>query len=149
VDKLNLPECQFRFQHKDDRVEIFDVLRKKFVVLSPEEWVRQHFVHYLIHQKGFPPSLIQLEKPLQYNQLNKRSDIAVYDKTGQARVLVECKAPHVRITQDTFDQLARYNFSLRVNYLIVSNGITHFCCKMDYQNTSYSYLEQIPLYKDL
>ncbi len=86
---------------------------------------------------------------MRYNQLSKRSDIAVYDKNGKAQVLVECKAPHVPITQDTFDQLARYNFSLKVNYLIVSNGISHFCCKMDYTTSSYAYLEQIPLFKDL
>lgn len=149
MHKLNLPTYQFQFQNKDGRVEIFDVVRKKHVVLTPEEWVRQHFIQYLINQKGFPPSLMQLEKPLNYNQLDKRSDIVIYDKTAQPMVMVECKAPQVSITQDTFDQIARYNFSLRVKYLIVTNGINHFCCKMDYQTTSYAFIEQIPLYKEL
>ncbi|MBL7891174.1 MAG: type I restriction enzyme HsdR N-terminal domain-containing protein [Bacteroidia bacterium] len=149
MHKLNLPICQFRFQNKDGNVELFDVVRKKFVVLTPEEWVRQHFIHYLINQKGFPPSLMQLEKPLNYNQLEKRSDIVIYDKAANPVVLVECKSPQVSITQDTFDQIARYNFSLKVKYLIVTNGINHFCCKMDYKTTSYSFIQQIPLYKEL
>lgn len=149
MHKLNLPICQFRFQNKDGNVELFDVVRKKFVVLTPEEWVRQHFIHYLINQKGFPPSLMQLEKPLNYNQLEKRSDIVIYDKAANPVVLVECKSPQVSITQDTFDQIARYNFSLKVKYLIVTNGINHFCCKMDYKTTSYNFIQQIPLYKEL
>lgn len=149
MHKLNLPLCQFRFQNKDGNVEIFDVVRKKFVVLTPEEWVRQHFIHYLINQKGFPPSLMQLEKPLNYNQLEKRSDIVVYDKAANPAVMVECKSPQISITQDTFDQIARYNFSLKVRYLIVTNGINHFCCKMDYETSSYSFIPQIPLYKEL
>lgn len=149
MQKLNLPAYQFKFQNKNGNVEIFDVVRKKYIVLTPEEWVRQNFIQYLINQKGFPPSLMQLEKPLSYNQLDKRSDIVVYDKTAQAVVLVECKAPSVSITQDTFDQVARYNFSLKVRYLIVTNGINHFCCKMNYENTSYSFIEHIPLYKEL
>jgi hypothetical protein len=149
LQKLNLPAYQFKFQNKEDRVELFDVVRKKFVALTPEEWVRQHFIQYLINQKGFPPSLMQLEKPLNYNQLDKRSDIVVYDKTAQPMVLVECKSPQVAITQDTFDQIARYNFSLKVRYLIVTNGINHFCCQMNYETSSYSFIEQIPLYKEL
>ncbi|MBI2270750.1 MAG: type I restriction enzyme HsdR N-terminal domain-containing protein [Bacteroidetes bacterium] len=149
MHKLNLPICQFRFQNKDGNVEIFDVVRKKFIVLTPEEWVRQHFIHYLINQKGFPPSLIQLEKPLNYNQLEKRSDIVVYDKAANPVVLVECKSPQISIIQDAFDQIARYNFSLKVKYLIVTNGINHFCCKMDYETISYSFIPQIPLYKEL
>lgn len=149
MHKLNLPACQFRFQNKDGNVEIFDVVRKKFIVLTPEEWVRQHFIHYLINQKGFPPSLIQLEKSLNYNQLEKRSDIVIYDKAANPIVLVECKSPQISIIQDTFDQIARYNFSLKVKYLIVTNGINHFCCKMDYETISYSFIPQIPLYKEL
>lgn len=149
MHKLNLPPCQFQFQNKNERVEIFDVVRKKYVVLTPEEWVRQHFLHYLIHQKGFPPSLMQLEKALNYNQLDKRSDIVVYGKNAQALLMVECKSPQVGITQDTFDQIARYNFSMKVKYLIVTNGLNHFCCKMDYDIASYSFIEQIPLYKEL
>jgi hypothetical protein len=149
LQKLNLPTYQFKFQNKDGNVEIFDIVRKKHIVLTPEEWVRQNFIQYLINQKSFPPSLMQLEKPLSYNQLDKRSDIVVYDKTAQPVVLVECKAPSINITQDTFDQIARYNFSLKVRYLIVTNGINHFCCKMNYETASYSFIEQIPLYKEL
>jgi len=149
LHKLNLPTYPFRFQNNGDRVEIFDTIRKKFIALTPEEWVRQHFIQYLINQKSFLPSLIQLEKPLSYNQLDKRSDIVVYNKSAQPIVLVECKSPQINITQDTFDQIALYNFSLKVKYLIVTNGLNHFCCQMDYVTKSYLFIEQIPLFKEL
>ncbi len=149
MHKLNLPSCRFRFQNREDKVEIFDSIRKKYVVLTPEEWVRQHFIQYLVNQKGFPPSLIQLEKQLSYNQLDKRSDIVVYDRAANPLVMVECKSFNITVTQDAFDQIARYNFSLRVKYLIVTNGMNHFCCKMNYDTLSYIFVEQIPMYKEL
>ena len=147
--QLNLPSYPFKIKTQGERKQIFDVIRKKYVVLTPEEWVRQHVIRYLISEKAFPPSLIAVEAGLKYNKMQKRSDIVVYDKNGGAAMMVECKAPSVKITQDVFDQVARYNMTLKVRYLVVTNGINHFCCLMDYEAMSYSYLEEIPLYDQL
>ncbi|MCC6690350.1 MAG: type I restriction enzyme HsdR N-terminal domain-containing protein [Bacteroidia bacterium] len=150
MEKLNLPTYTFKFRNNNkNKVELFDIVRKKYVVLRPEEWVRQNFIRYLNQEKGFPIGLMQLEKPLTYNSLDKRSDIVVYNKTGKAIVLVECKAPHINITQNAFDQIARYNFKLKVKYLIATNGINHFYCRMNYSAESYSFIEQIPNFGDL
>jgi hypothetical protein len=116
------------------------------VVLTPEEWVRQNILQYLIQEKKFPSSLIAVEASLKYNQLQKRADVLVYDKSGSPFLLVECKAPEVKITQDTFDQIARYNLIFKVKYLVVTNGLNHFCCIMDYTDNSYQYLEFIPTF---
>ncbi len=123
---------------------IFDVIRKKNVVLTPEEWVRQHIVHYLISQYAFPKSLISLEKKLTLNELTKRTDIVLYNHTGQPLLIVECKAPEVKIAQSTFDQIARYNLTLRVPYLWVTNGKTNFLCKVDLDSGSINFLEKLP-----
>lgn len=125
---------------------IFDNLRKKYLVLTPEEWVRQHFVHYLISEKKYPISLIAIEKQLTLNTRKKRTDILVFNQIGTPELIVECKAPSVKITQDTFDQIARYNLKLNANYLIVTNGLTHFYCKMDFKNKTYIFLRDIPAY---
>ncbi len=122
------------------------MLRKKNVVLTPEEWVRQNFIQYLIIEKKYPKSLIAIEKQLKINNLSKRTDILVFDKTGLTNIIVECKAPTVKITQDAFDQIARYNLSLNSNYLIVTNGMQHYYCKMDYQLKKYNFLNDIPDY---
>ena len=146
MELLNLPPYQFKLKKADDRVQIFDAIRKKYVVLTPEEWVRQNFLQYLIQEKNYPSSLIVLEASLKYNQLQKRADVLVYDKSGIPLLMVECKAPSVKITQDTFDQVARYNMIFKVKYLIVTNGLNHFCCLMDYSDNSYRYLEMIPAF---
>lgn len=146
MQELNLPKYQFRFRETAGKVMIFDTFRKKYVVLTPEEWVRQNFLNYLIAEKKFPASLITLEAGLKYNQLQKRADVLVYDKKGEPFLLVECKAPEVKITQDTFDQVARYNMTFKVKYLVVTNGLSHFCCLMDYSDNSYRYLKDIPAY---
>lgn len=147
MQTLNLPSYTFKIKQNGLRTQIFDAIRKKYVVLSPEEWVRQNFLQYLIQDKKYPASLIAVEAGLKYNQLQKRMDVLVYDKQGCAHLMVECKAPEVKITQDAFDQIARYNMVFKVKYLIVTNGIHHFCCLMDYDTNTYRYLEQIPVFE--
>lgn len=126
---------------------IFDKLRKKYMVLTPEEWVRQHYVSYLIEEKKYPTSLIALEKQLTINNRKKRTDILVFNTDGNPEIIVECKAPSIKITQDTFDQIARYNLKLKATFLIVTNGLEHFYCKMDFENETYIFLKEIPDYK--
>ncbi|MCJ7466009.1 MAG: type I restriction enzyme HsdR N-terminal domain-containing protein [Maribacter sp.] len=144
METLNFPAYSFRLKNSENKTRIFDVIRKKFVVLQPEEWVRQHLVHYLINEKKYPKTLINVEKQLTMNRLNKRYDIVVFKSDGSINILVECKAPQIEITQETFNQIARYNLQLRANYLIVSNGLKHFFCEMDFENEKYVFLEQIP-----
>ena len=146
MQRLNLPEYQFKLRKNGANNEIFDAFRKKYVVLTPEEWVRQNILQFLIKERNFPASLIAVEIGLKYNQLRKRADILVYDKQGQPYLLIECKAPEIKITQETFHQIARYNMSFKVKYLVVTNGINHFCCSMDYTNNTFQYLETIPEY---
>lgn len=143
---LNLPPYPFKLTQKDDDLFIFDELRKKKLLLTPEEWVRQHVVQYLMIQKKYPKNFIKLEGGLKLNQLQKRTDILVFDGFGKADILVECKATSVKIDQKVFDQAARYNMIHRVNYLLVSNGLNHYCCKLDYENETYSFLEELPEY---
>ncbi|MDO9186718.1 MAG: type I restriction enzyme HsdR N-terminal domain-containing protein [Bacteroidia bacterium] len=144
---LNLPPYQFKLKQQGLRTQIFDSIRKKYVVLTPEEWVRQNFLQFLIQEKNYPASLIAVEAGLKYNQLQKRMDVLVYDKQGTPHLMVECKAPEVKINQDVFDQIARYNMVFKVKYLVVTNGMHHFCCLMDYTNNAYQYLEQIPVFE--
>ncbi|WP_026777528.1 type I restriction enzyme HsdR N-terminal domain-containing protein [Polaribacter sp. Hel_I_88] len=143
---LNLPNYKFKLKSSENKTLIFDNLRKKYFVLTPEEWVRQHFVQYLIDEKKYPVSLIALEKQLTINNRKKRTDILVFDADGNPDIIVECKAPQIQITQATFDQIARYNLKLKANYLIVTNGLTHFYCKMDFEKETYIFLKEIPAY---
>jgi hypothetical protein len=147
MQALNLPTYQFKVKQEGVHTKIFDVIRKKYVVLTPEEWVRQNFLQYLIREKKFPALLISVEAGLKYNQLQKRMDVLVYDKQGSPYLMVECKAPEVKITQDVFDQIARYNLVFKVKYLVVTNGIHHFCCLMDYEKKNYHYLDQVPVFE--
>jgi hypothetical protein len=144
---LNLPVYQFKTKQEGERTYIFDGIRKKYLVLTPEEWVRQNFIQYLISEKQFPKSLIAIEAGLKYNQLQKRLDVLVYDKQGAPHLIIECKAPEVKITQDVFDQVARYNFIFKAKYLVVTNGLQHFCCEMNYTDNSFQYIEQIPAFE--
>jgi hypothetical protein len=148
MQQLNLPTYKFRIKSSENKYFIFDIIRKKYVVLTPEEWVRQHFVQYLIEEKKYPISLIAIEKKLTINKLTKRTDILVFTSEGLPHIIVECKAPSIKITQDTFDQIARYNLKLEANYLVTTNGLEHFYCKMDLKNEQYIFLESIPNYKD-
>ncbi|MFC4096660.1 type I restriction enzyme HsdR N-terminal domain-containing protein [Euzebyella saccharophila] len=141
---LNFPEYNFRFKNSENNYLIFDDIRKKFVVLQPEEWVRQHAVKYLMHQKKYPKSLINVEKQLSVNGLTKRYDIVIFHPNGNINVLIECKAPKIVIDQTTFDQIARYNLQLQADYLMVTNGLDHYYCKMDFEAEKYSFLRDIP-----
>lgn len=146
MKKLNLPFYPFKLKSNEKQTFIFDEIRKKYVVLTPEEWVRQHFVKFLVEEKKYPISLIAIEKQLTINNLKKRSDILIFSSNGLPNIIVECKAPNIRITQKTFDQIARYNLKLNANYLIVTNGLEHYFCKLDYQNKRYIFLEDIAEY---
>jgi len=144
---LNLPKYSFKIKEVEGKKMIFDRCRKKYVTLTPEEWVRQHLVEFLISEKNYPAPLIVNEATVEVNRMKKRCDTVVYNKKGLPEVVVEYKAPHICITQETFDQIAMYNFALQVNYLIVSNGMNHYCCRIDYNNQRYTFLEEIPEYE--
>ncbi|TDS53331.1 type I restriction enzyme HsdR N-terminal domain-containing protein [Myroides indicus] len=146
MQKLNFPSFEFRFKNSENRLSIFDVIRKKFILLTPEEWVRQHVLHELIYLKKYPLSLISVEKSLIINGLIKRYDLVIYKPNGDISILVECKAPLVKINQQTFDQIAQYNFQLRADYLYITNGMNHYFCQMDYQNGKYVFLKSLPDY---
>ena len=149
MEVLNLPQAQLKINNQDGKQVVFDILRKKYLVLTPEEWVRQHFIHFLINNKAYRQSLMANEVLLNFNGMQKRCDTVVYRKDLTPLVIIEYKAPHIKITQQVFNQICRYNFVLKVDYLIVSNGIEHYCCKMDYPNKSYHFLRYIPLYSQL
>ena len=145
-EKLNLPELNYKLKQKDEQYEIFDLIRKKYVLLTPEEWVRQHFVNYLINHQHYPKSMIQVEREIIYNNLSKRFDVVVYDQMGEPFMLVECKAASVKLSQETFAQAATYNLNLKSNYLVISNGKQHFCCKIEHKLKKYDFVSQLPAY---
>jgi len=147
--RLNLPPYDVKIKKTDDKLFVFDGLRRKYVALTPEEWVRQHFINFLVKEKSYPQNLIVNEAQINLNSQKVRCDTVVYDRNTNPLVIVEYKAPHVTISQQVFDQIAKYNIVLKVGYLIVSNGLEHYCCKIDYEAQSYCYLEEIPFYKDL
>ncbi|MFG6685875.1 type I restriction enzyme HsdR N-terminal domain-containing protein [Mariniflexile sp. HNIBRBA6329] len=146
MQQLNFPKFSFRFKNSENKISIFDDIRKKFVILQPEEWVRQHCVQYLMIEKKYPKSLINIEKELTINNLKKRYDVVVFNPDGSIHLIVECKAPNISINQDTFDQIARYNLSLQATFLMVTNGINHYYCQMDFENERYTFLKDIPNY---
>lgn len=147
--RLNLPEYDFKIKKSDDTYVIYDSLRKRYVALTPEEWVRQNFVQYLVNERKFPIALMANEVSLNQNGIKRRCDTLVANRIGNPFVIVEYKAPQVQVTQETFDQIVRYNMVLHAKYLIVSNGLTHYCCKIDYDSNSYSFLSNIPYYSEL
>jgi len=149
MQTLNLPGTALRIRNKREKQEVFDSVRKKFVALTPEEWVRQHFIHYLTDHRNVPRSLIAVEASLYYHRLKKRSDIVVYGKNGSPCLIVECKAPEVAVTQAVFDQVAMYNMSLKVPYLAVTNGMVHFACYIDHDNGKIVFLKEIPEYEEM
>jgi len=135
--QLNLPPYQIRVREVNGRKQIFDVLRRKYIALTPEEWVRQHFIHFLINYKKYPATLLANEVELKVGQKRLRADTILYSKDLKPLMILEYKAPHITITQKTFDQISVYNMLLHVDYLIVSNGRQHYCCKMDYNSKKY------------
>jgi hypothetical protein len=147
LQDLNFPKFTFRFKNSENKVSIFDEIRKKFIILQPEEWVRQHTVRFLMEHKNYPKSLINVEKELKLNGLSKRYDVVVFNPDGSLHLIVECKAPKIKINQSTFDQIARYNLELNATYLMVTNGINHYYCQMDFENEKYVFLKDIPKYE--
>ncbi len=146
---LNLPPAELKLVQREGQTQVFDILRRRYIKLTPEEWVRQHFVHFLIHHKGYPEGLLANEVSLSLNSTTKRCDTVLYDQTAQPRMIVEYKAPHIELSQRVFDQISRYNIVLRVPYLIVSNGLQHYCCRIDYEGGRYEFLREIPQYDEL
>ncbi len=142
--QLNFPPIDAQIRVQNGKQYVYDIIRKKYIALTPEEWVRQHLVHFLIHERKCPKGLIAVERGLTHNGLQRRFDVVVYSRNLTPWLIVECKAPQVAITQQTFDQIARYNMSLQVPYLLVTNGLQHFCCEIDYLQRSFSYLPDVP-----
>jgi type I site-specific restriction endonuclease len=146
MPQLNLPNVALKTKLVEGTTQVFDAVRKKYLVLTPEEWVRQHFIHYLNKEKNYPLGLMGVEQMVKYNGMQTRADIVLYTADGKPNVIVECKAPNVKITQDAFNQIAKYNFKLKVEFLVVTNGMQHFCCKMDYENNKITFLEEVPAF---
>lgn len=144
MNDLNLPPFDANIRNKGDKYEIFDPIRKKFLILTPEEWVRQHFVNFLVHHQHYPKSLIRLEGGLKYNTLLKRSDIIVYDRCGKPFMLVECKANDVKLSQKVLEQISIYNLKIGAPYQVITNGMVHYCFKFNITTNSYIILEQLP-----
>ena len=146
---LNLPKTEFKIISRGEKLNIFDILRRRYVTLTPEEWVRQHFIHFLIEYKGYPAARLGNEISLDLNGTRKRCDSVLYDKEAHPIMIIEYKAPYIPITQETFQQISRYNMKLHVPWLIVSNGMEHYCCQVDYEKGGYHFLSDIPQYDAL
>jgi type I site-specific restriction endonuclease len=147
--QLNLPEYNFRIKKLDEKLLIFDSQRKRYVSLTPEEWVRQHFIRFLIEEKGYPAAYLAVEKQLSLNGMKKRCDAILYNEYASPILIIELKAPNVPITQSTFDQVAVYNAKLKVDFFMISNGIEHYCCKVDTLNSKYKFFPELPEYSKL
>jgi len=146
---LNLPTYSLKIKSVNNREYVYDQFRKKYVRLTPEEWVRQNFVQFLVQEKNIPQSMIGIEKEHTLYKMKRRSDILIFGNQGLPAMVVECKAPTIKISQKSFDQVARYNMILKVKYLVVTNGLQHFCCLIDFGKATYSFLEEIPDYSIL
>ena len=144
MQNLNFPSYNFRFKNSENKVSIFDDIRKKFIILTPEEWVRQNTIQFLLQEKNYPKSYLNIEKLIKINDITKRYDIVVFQPDGTIFLLIECKAPEIKITQETFDQIARYNLALKAAYLMVTNGLNHYFCQMDLQKKQYIFLKELP-----
>ncbi len=145
--QLNLPEYKFRIKKQVEKLLIFDSQRKRYVSLTPEEWVRQHFIRFLIEVRGYPAAFLAIEKQLKLNGMKKRCDAILFDKDGEPFMIIEFKAPNVPITQATFDQVAVYNAKLKVSFFIISNGLEHYCCKVNTETARYEFFPEIPDFK--
>jgi hypothetical protein len=148
LQPLHLPPYPFKITEENGQLTLFDEIRKKTIIITPEEWVRQHFVQYLIRQKHYPKALIKLEGGHRLNGMAKRTDIVVFDSSGDKILLVECKAPAVPIDQKVFDQIARYNIVHRIALLAVTNGLHHYYCNIDFDKQQYQFIEELPDYKN-
>ena len=146
MEQLNFPAYAFTLKNKENKTYILDLIRKKNLLLTPEEWVRQHCINFLNSELGYPKSLINVEKQIKIHGRLKRYDIVVYTPQGSVNILVECKAPSILISQDTFDQIAKYNMTLNSMYLMLTNGKDHYFCFMDFENKTYRFISELPKY---
>ncbi|MDD3320287.1 MAG: type I restriction enzyme HsdR N-terminal domain-containing protein [Paludibacter sp.] len=144
--QLNLPPYNFRIKKENEKLFIFDAQRKRYVSLTPEEWVRQHFIRFLVEEKKYPAAYLAIEKQLIMNGMKKRCDAILYNELAQPVMIIEFKAPNVPITQQTFDQVAVYNTKLKVDYFMISNGLEHYCCRVNTENSNYEFFSEIPSY---
>ena len=149
MQQLHFPPYNFTLKNRENKPYIFDRIRKKYISLTPEEWVRQHVIMFLLETHKYPKSLINVEKEFLVNGTKKRYDLVVFYPNGEIFLLVECKAPKVAITQNTFDQIARYNLKMNATYLMVTNGLDHCYCQMDYVSQQYHFLKELPAYKNI
>lgn len=149
MKELNLPNLSHTLQINKEKKTIYDTSRKKHVSLTPEEWVRQNFLAFMVHYLAYPIGLVATEMTIELNRLKKRCDIVVFNNTGKPMLIVECKATGIALSQKVFTQIATYNLKLKVDYLVVTNGLNHYCCKMNYQDGSYTFLQKIPNFKEL
>jgi len=149
LKELNLPQYSFKISGTEGNEMILDQIRRRFVKLTPEEWVRQNFIQYLIREGKYPPGLLGIEVNFRLNKLRRRVDILVHRRNGEPVMIIECKRPEVMLNEPVFDQIATYNFKYRLPYMIVTNGIVHFACRFDFQTMKHEYLMAIPLYEDL
>lgn len=147
--RLNLPSYDIKLRGTEGHYQVLDPLRRRWVALTPEEWVRQHFIHWLTSSLGYPKTLLANEVPLRIGTKDLRADSVLYDRTLKPRMIIEFKAPHIPITQRVFDQIMAYNLQLHAQYLVVSNGLCHYCCKLDFVGKKYLFLDHIPNYEEL
>jgi type I site-specific restriction endonuclease len=146
---LNFPPLELAVRQHNGRNEIYDPVRKKYILLIPEEWVRQHVIAYLVKEKQVPLNLIAVEKTLKINTLTKRFDVVVFDRNAKPLMLIECKAPGIRVNESVFDQAARYNLSLKAGLFLITNGIEHYCCRIDFENKLYIFMNEIPPFGEM
>ncbi len=149
MEILNLPQCELRIKEQDGKAYVYDELRKRYVRLTPEEWVRQHFVHFLIGQLAYPEELIANEQQVKVGGDNLRADTVVYDRMIKPLMILEYKAPNITLGQQTIEQVLRYNFTLKVPCLVISNGLEHYAYRLNYDDLSYDVLESFPSYQEL
>ena len=149
MEIIKIPTYSFKIKSADKRKLIFDFVRKKYIAFTPEELIRQNFIQYLINEKTYSESLISVELPIKVNSLVKRCDIVIYNRKGKPFMIVECKAPTVKINQTVFDQITRYNINFRVDYLVITNGKETFCCRINYEKGSYKFMNYIPAYSEV
>jgi predicted type IV restriction endonuclease len=149
MKSLNLPKYACKIKRDNDGEKIFDPFRSRYVALTPEEWVRQHFLNYMVTVLGYSPGLIKVEASFRLNSMLRRADILVYSRSGTPALIVECKAPEVKISQAVFDQIINYNFNYGVRYLIVTNGIKHYAAEVDTEEKKFCFMKKMPEFEDI
>lgn len=149
MQTLNFPACNFRIRESEQRLEIFDIIRKRFVALTPEEWVRQHLIHFMHFEKNVPLYMMAVERGIRVNSLLRRFDLLVFATGGKPVMIAECKAPAVALSEETLFQASAYNMALKVEYLLITNGLDHYCAKVSYEKNSLDFLSGIPDYQSL